>query len=43
MAQPQPFPHHKEGLVFTSFELSVTLTTDGERVDEARRATVVPA
>lgn len=27
----------KEGLVFTSFKLSVTLTTDAERVEEARR------
>lgn len=27
----------KEGLVFTSFKLSVTLKTDPERVDEARR------
>lgn len=27
----------KEGLVFTSFKLSVTLKTDAERVEEARR------
>jgi len=27
----------KEGLVFTSFKLSVTLKTDAARVDEARR------
>lgn len=27
----------KEGLVFTSFKLSVTLKTDADRVDEARR------
>lgn len=27
----------KEGLVFTSFKLSVTLTTDAERIEEARR------
>lgn len=27
----------KEGLVFTSFKLSVTLTTEESRIDEARR------